>query len=179
VFTVPQIFHSEEHNMHPNLVQELAALTRMTVGQLRLKFADVCGEETRSGNKAWLVKRVAWRLQARAEGELSERTRQRAEELARDADLRLTPPRPTKNATALAQQKSSNLRLRADTRIPPPGTILTRSYKGKILQVQVLEHGFACAGLVYPTLSAVAKAVTGSHCNGYLFFRLPSKEVAS
>ena len=39
--------------MHPNLVQELAALTRMTVGQLRIKFADVLGEETRSGNKAW------------------------------------------------------------------------------------------------------------------------------
>jgi len=80
----------------------------------------------------------------------------------------------------VAQQKTPNLRLRADTRIPPPGTILKRSYKGKTLQVQVLEHGFACAGQVYPTLSAVAKAVTGSHCNGYLFFRLPSnKEAAS
>jgi len=166
--------------MHPNLAQELAALTRMTVGQLRLKFADLFGEETRSGNKAWLVKRVAWRLQARAEGDLSERARRRAEELARDTDLRLTPPRPAKNATSVAQQKTPNLRLRADTRIPPPGTILKRSYKGKTLQVQVLEHGFACAGQVYPTLSAVAKAVTGSHCNGYLFFRLPSnKEAAS
>jgi len=165
--------------MHPNLVQELAALARLTVGQLRLKFADVFGEETRSGNKAWLVKRVAWRLQARAEGDLSERARQRAEELARDADLRLTPPRTAKDATPIAHVRTPNLRLRADTRIPRPGTVLTRSYKGETLQVQVLEHGFACAGQVYPTLSAVAKAVTGSHCNGYLFFRLPGKEVAS
>ncbi|HLN30700.1 MAG TPA: DUF2924 domain-containing protein [Gemmataceae bacterium] len=165
--------------MHPNLVQELAALTRMTVGQLRLKFAALFGEETRSGNKAWLVKRVAWRLQARAEGDLSERARQRAEELARDADLRLTPPRTAKHASPGTREKTHSLRLRADTRIPPPGTILKRFYKGKTLQVQVLEHGFACAGEVYPTLSAVAKAVTGSHCNGYLFFRLPSKEVES
>jgi len=50
---------------------------------------------------------------------------------------------------------------------------------GLSLQVEVLEHGFACAGQVYPTLSAVAKAITGSHCNGYVFFRLPSKEAAS
>ena len=105
--------------------------------------------------------------------------RQRAEELARDAELRLTPPRPAKDAAPVAHEKTPSIRLRVDTRIPPPGTILTRSYKGETLQVQVLEHGFACAGQVYPTLSAVAKAVTGSHCNGYLFFRLPSKEVAS
>ena len=59
--------------MHPNLTQELAALARLTVGQLRLKFANVFEEQTRSSNKAWLVKRIAWRLQARAEGDLSER----------------------------------------------------------------------------------------------------------
>jgi len=165
--------------MHPNLAQELAALTQMTVGQLRLKFADVFDEETRSSNKAWLVKRVAWRLQARAEGDLSERARQRAEELVRDADLRLLPPRAATNAAKVHPQRTPTLRLRTDTRIPPPGSILKRSYKGKTLQVHVLEQGFACAGQVYPTLSAVAKAITGSHCNGYLFFRLPSKEAAS
>ncbi|HLN28672.1 MAG TPA: DUF2924 domain-containing protein [Gemmataceae bacterium] len=165
--------------MHPSLTPELAALLRLTVGQLRRKFAEVFGEETRSGNKAWLVKRVAWRLQAQAEGDLSERARQRADELAHDTDLRLTPPRPAKDAKPIAHVKTPNLRLRADTRIPPPGTILKRSYKGKALQVQVLEHGFAYLGQVYPTLSAVAKAVTGSHCNGYVFFRLPSKEAAS
>ncbi|HEY7157460.1 MAG TPA: DUF2924 domain-containing protein [Gemmataceae bacterium] len=58
-----------------------------------------------------------------------------------------------------------------DQRLPPPGTILTRPYKGQLVQVQVLTDGFAYAGKVYPSLSAVAKAVTGSHCNGFLFFR--------
>jgi hypothetical protein len=59
----------------------------------------------------------------------------------------------------------------ADNRVPPPGTILNRPYKGQIVQVQVLTSGFAYQGQVYPSLSAVAKAVTGSHTNGYLFFR--------
>jgi len=59
----------------------------------------------------------------------------------------------------------------ADDRLPPPGTILTRPYKGQTVQVQVLTSGFAYQGKVYPSLSAVAKAVTGSHTNGFLFFR--------
>ena len=52
-----------------------------------------------------------------------------------------------------------------------PGTILTRDYKGQILQVEVLAEGFAYAGQSYKSLSAVAKAVTGAHCNGFWFFR--------
>jgi len=60
----------------------------------------------------------------------------------------------------------------ADPRIPCPGTVLTRRYKGTTLQIRILERGFAFDGQVYPSLSAVAKAITGSHCNGLLFFRL-------
>jgi hypothetical protein len=58
-----------------------------------------------------------------------------------------------------------------DSRLPPPGTILSRPYKGQQLHVQVLTDGFAYAGRVYPSLSAVAKAITGSHTNGFHFFR--------
>ena len=58
-----------------------------------------------------------------------------------------------------------------DQRLPPPGTILTRPYKGQLVQVQVLTEGFAYGGRVYASLSAVAKAITGSHCNGFHFFR--------
>ena len=63
----------------------------------------------------------------------------------------------------------------ADDRLPRPGTILTRRYKGRTLQVEVLEHGFAFDGQVYRSLSAVAKAVTGSHCSGHFFFGLTEK----
>ena len=66
------------------------------------------------------------------------------------------------------------LRFQPDDRLPPPGTVLTRKYKGQVLQVQVLDQGFEYDGSVYGSLSAVAKAITGSHCNGYYFFRMGS-----
>ena len=78
--------------MSPNVARELAALQRLTVPQLRLRYAEVFGETTNANNRAWLVKKIAWRLQALAEGGLSERARQRAAELANDADLRANPP---------------------------------------------------------------------------------------
>ena len=78
--------------MLPNLATEIAALPRLRVSELRAKFAAVFGEATPSHNKVWLVKRLAWRLQAQSEGDLSERARRRAVELAADADLRLSAP---------------------------------------------------------------------------------------
>jgi hypothetical protein len=158
--------------------KELAALTRLGVSELRAKYAELFGEPTRTGNKTWLIRRIAWRLQALSHGDLSERARRRAEELAQDADLRLTPPR-TVVSVLPAIPDNSTLKLRSDPRVPSPGAVLTRSYKGRTLRVQVLAHGFLYAGQTYPSLSAVAKAVTGSHCNGYLFFRLTDKGVAS
>ena len=71
--------------MELNIVQEIAALQRLTVGQLRRRFADVFGELPPTWNRTWMRKRLAWRLQALAEGGLSERARRRAEELAREA----------------------------------------------------------------------------------------------
>ena len=161
-----------------HLAKDLAVLTQLTVSELRHRYAEVFGEPTRTGNKTWLVRRIAWRLQALAEGDLSERARKRAEELARDTDLRLTSPRSAEDSTT-PESNNPTLRLQADSRLPPPGTVLTRSYKGQTLRVHVLPQGFQCQGQVYSSLSAVAKAITGSHCNGYLFFRLTSKGVAS
>jgi len=59
-----------------------------------------------------------------------------------------------------------------DSRLPVPGTVLTCPYKGDVLQVRVLADGFEYDGATYGSLSAVAKAATGSHCNGFAFFRL-------
>ncbi len=156
--------------MHVNVAKELAALEAMTVSELRAKYAQVFGEETRVGNKAWLVKRIIWRLQALAEGDLSERARRRAAELAQDADLRLSPPRAAKDAPVSTNGNGKASAL-ANGCLPLPGTILMRWYKGQTLKVQVLRHGFEYDGRVYKSLSAVAKAITGSHTSGFLFFR--------
>ena len=158
--------------MPMNVGREIAHLQKMTLKQLRARYVEVFGEETNAQNKAWLVKRIAWRMQALQEGDLSERARQRAAELARDADLRLSPPKAKPASTEPQRTKTASLRFKLDDRLPLPGTIITREYKGEKLQVKVLPHGFEYDGAVYASLSAVAKAITGSHCNGYLFFRL-------
>jgi hypothetical protein len=152
-----------------NIVNEVATLQRLRISQLRQRFAEVFGEATAASNRTWLVRRIAWRLQALAEGDLSERARRRAAEPARDADLRLNPPR--RQTTTATTPEPVTVPTPVDPRVPPPGTILTRPYKGQLVQVQVLTEGFAYAGRVYPSLSAVAKAVTGSHTNGFHFFR--------
>jgi site-specific DNA recombinase len=81
-----------ENPVELNIVNEVAALERLSVGQLRQRFAELFGETTKASNRTWLIKRIVWRLQALTEGDLSERARRRAAELARDADLRLNPP---------------------------------------------------------------------------------------
>jgi hypothetical protein len=95
--------------------------------------------------------------------------------LANDADLRLNPPKPKPATVTPEHTQAAVLRFPPDGRLPPPGTILTRVYKGATLQVKVLPQGFEFEGEVYTSLSAVAKAITGSHCNGYLFFRRGAK----
>ena len=79
--------------MTRNMAKELAALEKMTMADLKRKYAELFGDETRARNRTWLVRRIAWRLQANQYGGLSERARQRAAELANESDLRLTPPK--------------------------------------------------------------------------------------
>lgn len=162
--------------MEVNVTKETVALQRMTAKQLNQKYAEVFGETTNTKNRVWLFRRIAWRLQALAEGDLSERAQARAAELACDADIRMNPPTlkiPAPSATG--QTRTKDVRFEADDRLPPPGSVLTRKYKGDDIQVKVLPAGFEYAGEVYGSLSAVAKAVTGNHCNGFLFFRLNTK----
>ncbi len=147
--------------MTKTVAAEVARLEKMSVGQLAQCFEQVFGEQCRSRHKRYLIRRIAWRIQANAEGGLSERARQRAEELANDAEIRVTPPR----------QKQDD-RDAHDPRLPPPGSWIEREYKGRTVRVLVIGDGFEYEGQRFRSLSAIAKAVTGTHINGYLFFRL-------
>jgi hypothetical protein len=158
--------------MRVNLDRETADLARQTVVELRSAYAELFGEPPRSRHRQWLVRRMLWRRQALEEGDLSERARRRAAELVNDADLRLLPPRN------FGTSKRKMRVRRIDSRLPSVGATMTRFYKGRIIEVRVLEEGFEYAGAVYKTLSAAARAVTGQHCNGYFFFRL-GKEALS
>jgi len=153
--------------MNVDLSREIDRLPKLTVQELRQKYAEVFSEPTNAANKDWLVKRIAWRTQANALGGLSERAKRRAAELVNDADLRLSPP-TTIPMTAPARSTTP----RRDPRLPMAGTDIIRNYKGAKLRVRVLEDGFEYDGRRYATLTAVARSITGSHCNGFHFFRL-------
>jgi hypothetical protein len=147
--------------MAGTIAEEIQRLRQMTVGELRTRYAEVFGEEPRSRNKDYLWKRIAYRIQELAEGGLSERARRRAAELARDEDLRVRPPSSTDPPAWMR-----------DPRVPTPGTILKRSWAGKEHVVQVLDVGFLYEGRRFKSLSAAARAITGTRWNGFLFFGL-------
>ncbi len=96
----------------------------MTPTQLREKYVEVFGEATVTKNRTWLVRRIAWRLQALAEGDLSERARDRAAELARDADLRVLPPREKPAVLPMTRGGMTGRR-----RVRPDDRLLTRPTK--------------------------------------------------
>ena len=75
------------------------------------------------------------------------------------------------NNKALRQNGTGEVRIR-DRRLPIPGTVISKVYKGTIVEVKVLDKGFEYDGKAYRSLSAIAGAVTGQHWNGYLFFGL-------
>lgn len=160
--------------MSIDLGRKIAALETMTVPQLVRTYADVFGESTNGRNKVWLVRRIAWRVQANAHGGLTDAARAKAAELANDADIRTTIPKAAATATpaADAAPPPKVVECVADARVPPPGTVLTRTYKGTEVRVTVRADGFEHDGTVYPSLSAVAKVVSGAHCNGFAFFKL-------
>ena len=146
---------------------EIDHLRHKTVAELKVRYLELFGEASRSNHKQFLVRRIAWRLQALAEGDLSERARERALSLARDADLRLRAPEgPSGMATTVGRHR--------DARLPAPGTILRRAFRDQNITVHVLERGFQYEGAVYPSLSAVARHISGTQWNGFSFFRLHS-----
>jgi len=158
-----------------NIKEELARLERMTTGELAGRYVEVCGEPIRTRNRAYLTRKIAWRLQAMAEGDLSERVRRRAAELAKDEDVRLMPPKggvPTGSVHVPIEVRTVTVPVQQDPRLPAIGTALVKRYKGRTVQVIVEPRGLEYEGRLYRTLSAVAKAISGSHVNGFRFFRL-------
>ena len=158
--------------MKIDIAAEVAAMQQMTVTQLRHRYAEEVGEKARSGNKAWLIKRIAWRIQANAYGDLSERARQRAMELANDAEIRLKAPHDQTTPATTAAPRQAADSVSGNGRLPVPGTELVRKYKGRTYKVMVLAEGFEYGGETFTSLSAVAARITGSHWNGFLFFGL-------
>ena len=153
---------------------EIEKLRRASLAALRQKYREVFEEETQCRHRGHLFRRIAWRLQALVEGDLTQRARQRASQIARDADLRTVAPRDffgvgsARVETAPADPTGPP----QDHRLPLPGTLLTRQWKGRSILVQVLAKGFRYENRHYSSLSAIAVAITGTRWNGLAFFGL-------
>jgi hypothetical protein len=148
----------------------------MSVHQLTKEYEVAFGEECRSRHKKYLIRRIAWRLQANDEGGLSERALQRAKELAVDADARTTAPKEQALANNRLSVTSADGFLDWDPRLPPPGNWIERKYKQRVIRVLVLADGFEYEGKRYRSLTSITKEVTNSHMNGFLFFRLGARK---
>jgi hypothetical protein len=161
--------------MDPAVSRAIDELQNLTISVLRKRYRELFGEESKSSNKQFLFRRIAWRLQANAEGGLSERARRRVAEIADDRDLRMRAPK-----AFLPQQSSTSWiadprRPPRDWRLPLPGTLLTRRVGNRQVVVKVLNEGFEYESRRYRSLSAIAREVTGTHWNGLLFFGLAER----
>jgi len=150
------------------LRRHIENLRKLTTKQLKRRFLDVCGEASLSSNHTHLLRRVAWQLQANASGGLNARALKRAAQLAIEADRELPLPQRLREASQLHPEPQQD----RDTRLPPVDRSIERSYRGKQLVVTVRENGFEYNGKLYPSLSSVARQITGTRWNGFQFFGL-------
>lgn len=157
--------------MPESTLTQINRLRQMSVAELHARYVEVFGEESRSRNRDYLWKRIAWRIQELAEGGLSDRVKERARALARDADLRVLPPRATLGVPVLPSAPTYR-----DPRVPTAGATLRREFGGTTHEVEVMTDGFEYRGQRYASLSAVARAITGTRWNGHAFFARAIKQ---
>jgi hypothetical protein len=167
--------------MAEDLGVELAELDRLSVARLLLRYEALFGQAARSTHRAFLVRRIAWKLQERRHGPLSHRASQRLAELAE-----LLNPLAAASARARRRRSSGeardprgakpNRRRPREIRLPKAGDLIRRVYKGREIVVRVLDRAFEYDGQRFRSLSAIAKAVTGAHWNGLLFFGLVTQK---
>ena len=144
------------------IAEEVAELRALPAAELTKRYVEVFGREPRIRHRAYLWKRLAWKAQEARLGGLSEVAKARLEELIGQLDL----PLQERNRTVSGRLRGGR---RAGQKL---GTTLTREWRGQQISVTIVEGGFEHGGVVYKSLSAVAKVVTGSHWNGRLFFNL-------
>jgi Protein of unknown function (DUF2924) len=139
------------------LEAEIAALPKMNIDQLRAKWRrDLKQAPPLHVRKQLLVPLLAYKLQEQAFGGLRPEIKRRLRELGASINRE---PRKTGDPFTIA------VRIK-------PGTRLIREWEGKTYQVTVGETSFEYNGQQYPSLSAIASFITGTHWSGPRFFGL-------
>jgi hypothetical protein len=149
---------------------KIAALKNKAIPELQKEFKALFnGQKASSDNKVYLIRRIAYQLQELEYGRLSQKAQNRLKELIALYDpVNNKAIRPKVSVETQARTKTRG----RDTRLPIPGTIITKDYRSKKHQVKILEKGFEYEGKIYKHLTAIADKITGAHWNGYNFFNL-------
>ena len=153
-----------------DLAQQIAALRDAPTDALVTRYTELHGHEPRIRHRLWMWRRIAWAMQAREHGGLSKAANQRLDELIPEVGHPFDEAARTLIAPLQGRARPGGLAL---------GTTLVRMWHDQEIRVRVVEGGFEHEGIVYRSLSAVAKAVTGSHWNGKLFFGLTKRKKAT
>ncbi|WOH74023.1 DUF2924 domain-containing protein [Bradyrhizobium sp. NDS-1] len=143
------------------VLAQISALKSAPVGTLKARWRELFGSEPPPYNRRFLESRLAYRIQELAYGGLSTDTVRRLEALA--ADL------PTKGSKRIRHKNLDR---------PVSGTRLIREWKGVEHRVTVRDADFEYQGRPYKSLSAVARAITGTRWNGLIFFGLKSQRAS-
>ncbi len=144
--------------MQKTVLKQIDELYHMTMIQLRQRWADLQGTAPGQLGRKYLIRRLAYRIQELAYGGLSRDARRELKAVAQGA---------TPKTVAQAQR-------RRKTQLSP-GTRLLRDWHGERYEVTVAEDGFIYNSKRYKSLSAVARAITGTHWGGYRFFGLVNR----
>jgi hypothetical protein len=145
-----------------HVLRRLAALQTATTAELKQQWSTLFGNEPPPFNRPYLQSRLAYRVQELAFGGLKPETVARLEALGERLDGGNVVMR----------------RIRADDR-PIAGTRLVREHQGVEHVVTVLHDGFEFEGRPYKSLSAIARAITGTRWNGWTFFGLHRQRSAA
>ena len=160
--------------MQETLLSQVMALKGMSTRELQKRYEDLFnGKKASSNNKIYLWRRVAYRIQELEYDGISEEAQGRIKEIIGESDpINNKALRSAGNSKEKFQALKGKHSILRDKRLPIPGTIVKKEYKGNHIQVEVLENGFEYKGNKYKSLSAIAKEITGAHWNGYVFFNL-------
>jgi hypothetical protein len=164
----------------PALAARIARIGQMPPRVLREAYRHAFGRETTSGNRAWLVRTISKRLREIEESHQRPPALAMAQAVAKDLGceeafaryLQTLPPvapLPRMPEEAFETLPAESAR---DPRIPPTGTVIVRHFGDRDYRVTVTDEGFMLGRHRYRSLSAVAKAITGKHWNGFMFFGL-------
>ena len=158
---------------------EIGDLPRMAAAQLQAVHREMFGSEHAIANCQHLRRKIAWHMQAAREGGLPEAVRQYAIGIARRTELRM---RMLENASRrqeeipLERSATTMVVQTQDARLPMPGSLIAKNYKGRTIVVKVLNEGFEYDGRRFTSLSAIAGEITGTKWNGLLFFGLTKEK---